>query len=1098
VAILFNVSDATGSFSPRGTYVLSGSDSGSDYLIRGDRTNVNDSAGRLTYTKSQPDFASLSLNDAVTSVAASCNLAFTGINSGTFQLTALSGTQRGAFQLIYNPIFKPTIVQSTADRALWEGEPFKLEVSVLSSEPYTAQWFKTGSGAPISTGSSLTLPNLSTTDSSLYRYEAVSSVGRVSSETYLTVNTRSDHEFKWANPLPSSEIPYAVFGAEAQRRFVILGVRGTIAVSPDGLAWAPGQSPTTHILWSACGNTSVLVATGNSGIICNSFDGAKWTKVLSGTAEHLRGSAFGRGTFVAVGDNGTILTSSDGATWTPRISPTNSDIYSVTYAPYGFVAVGEAGTTLLSTDAVTWVATQRATDTILNSVSNMNGIAVAVGDLGTIISSQDGLVWTRRSLAILDSLNSVCVANGIFHVVGDSGAYYTSTNGSLWSASNIGNNGNILAIGALGSTIVAASDDGLIVSKQSTGSWNLRTIGLPNYKSAIAYGNDRFVVTGSGRPVYSFDGVTWTDATTTSTDQAVLFSSGRFVSVGSSGSIRTSTTGATWTSVTSRTTSSLFGITDGARGLVAVGDAGAVVASADGSNWTLRAAPTSQRLYAVGYGFGRYVAVGNGGTIVTSTDGIAWASVSTALERSDYLRAIFFDDNLGFITVGGSGLCLRSSDGITWQRVDLNTKSTLYGVARIGGRFCIVGAGGALFMSTDGRAWIRQVPITSRDLFGAVAVGDTSVLVGSFGAILRSGALQITPPVITVAPAAVTAPIGARVTLTVAASGQPEPSYQWLLNGAAVAGATTPLLQLANLQNVNAGLYSVRLTNVRATVTSTAVRVTVGGSTSTSRIKNLSVRTNADGGANALILGFVVSGASPMPLLIRAVGPSLGVFGISGFVTDPRLQVFRGSDVLVENDDWSNASNATALTIAFDSVGAFPMTLGSKDAAIFSSFSTGAYSAQVIPLSGAGVALVEAYDNAAVSSTSRLINMSTRARSGIDDDVLIVGFVVSGTANKTLLIRGIGPTLATLGVSGVLSDPVVRVYRGNNLLVQNDDWGGSSQLALVHSQVGAFSIPTNSKDASLVLSLSPSAYTVQLFGKNGSTGVALAEIYEVP
>ena len=893
-AILFTISDATGSFSPRGTYVLSGSDIGSDYLIRGDRTNVNDSSGRLTYTKSQPASASLSLTDAVTSVATSCTLAFTAVNSGTFQLTASSGTQGGSFQLLYTPVFKPTIVQSNADRALWESEPFKLEVSVLSSEPYTAQWFKSGGGASISTGNSLTLPNLSTADSSLYRYEAVSSVGRVSSEAYLTVNARSDHEFRWANPFPSSEASYAVFGAEAQRRLVILGTRGTIAVSSDGVTWVPGQSPTTNILWSASGNASVLVATGNSGIICNSVDGVKWTRVPSGTTEHLRGSAFGKATFVAVGDNGTILTSFDGATWIPRISPTNNDIYSVTYAPYGFVAVGEAGTTLLSTDAVTWVATQRATDTILNSVSTMNGIVVAVGDLGTIISSQDGLAWTRRSLTTLDSLNSVCVANGSFHVVGDSGTYYTSTTGSLWGASSTGNTGNILAIGALGSTIVAVSHDGRIVSKQSTGSWNVRTIGFTNFKSAIAYGNDRFVATGSGRPVYSFDGVTWTEATTTSTDQAVLFSSGRFVSVGLSGSIRTSSTGVTWSSVTSRTTNSLFGITDGARGLVAVGDAGAVVTSVDGSNWTLRAAPTSQRLYAVGYGSGRYVAVGNGGTIITSTDGSTWASVSAALDPSDYLRAILFDDNLGFITVGGSGLCLRSSDGLSWQRADLNTKSTLYGIARIGERFCIVGAGGALFMSTDGLSWIRQVPITSRDLYGAVAVGDTSVLVGAFGAILRLGALQVSPPAITVAPTAVTSPLGSRVTLTVGASGQPAPSYQWVFNGVAVAGATTSVLQLANLQNANAGLYSVRLTNVRGTVTSTAVRVTVGASTSTSRIKNLSVRTNAESGTNALILGFVVSGASPMPLLIRAVGPSLGGFGISGFVADPRLQVFRG------------------------------------------------------------------------------------------------------------------------------------------------------------------------------------------------------------
>jgi hypothetical protein len=146
--------------------------------------------------------------------------------------------------------------------------------------------------------------------------------------------------------------------------------------------------------------------------------------------------------------------------------------------------------------------------------------------------------------------------------------------------------------------------------------------------------------------------------------------------------------------------------------------------------------------------------------------------------------------------------------------------------------------------------------------------------------------------------------------------------------------------------------------------------------------------------------------------------------------------------------------------------------------------------------STAGVALVEVYD--ADDSGARFVNLSARNQVGTGDNILIVGFTISGNAAKTLLVRGIGPALAQFGVNGALVNPRLQVYKENNLVAENDDWGGGAAFISSFSQVGAFAIPSNSQDAALLLLLQPGAYTAQVSGVSNSTGVALVEVYEMP
>jgi hypothetical protein len=135
----------------------------------------------------------------------------------------------------------------------------------------------------------------------------------------------------------------------------------------------------------------------------------------------------------------------------------------------------------------------------------------------------------------------------------------------------------------------------------------------------------------------------------------------------------------------------------------------------------------------------------------------------------------------------------------------------------------------------------------------------------------------------------------------------------------------------------------------------------------------------------------------------------------------------------------------------------------------------------------------------ASSSDGRLINLAVRSAAGSGDSTLIAGFVISGQASKTVLIRAIGPTLAQFGVGSVLADPQLKLFNSSsNQIGANDDWGGDATLAATFAKVGAFALPSGSKDAAILVTLVPGSYSAQVTSANGTTGIALLEVYDVP
>jgi len=228
-------------------------------------------------------------------------------------------------------------------------------------------------------------------------------------------------------------------------------------------------------------------------------------------------------------------------------------------------------------------------------------------------------------------------------------------------------------------------------------------------------------------------------------------------------------------------------------------------------------------------------------------------------------------------------------------------------------------------------------------------------------------------------------------------------------------------------------------------------------------------------------------------------------------VAAPSLQLFSGSGVLLaQNAGWGGSSSLAA---TFAQVGAFSLAANSADAAVVTSLAPAPYTIKVSDLSGVGgTILCEIYDAAAspLTDTLRLANISSRGTASTGYGTLVAGFVIGGSATKSVLIRGVGPTLATFGVTGVLPDPVLGVYNSSGTLIaQNFFWDtqviassvqpavNAADIATQTAAAGATALLAGSNDTALIANLPPGAYTVQVSSASGTSGQALAEVYEL-
>lgn len=398
----------------------------------------------------------------------------------------------------------------------------------------------------------------------------------------------------------------------------------------------------------------------------------------------------------------------------------------------------------------------------------------------------------------------------------------------------------------------------------------------------------------------------------------------------------------------------------------------------------------------------------------------------------------------------------------------------------------ILDASRGVISGTPTAAGRRTATVTAENAAGSAATVVEVTVTGGPSA-----------PVFTVQPRSVRTRLGQRVTLSAAVSSAGPTTYTWFLRGGEFCNTDTPVLTLNDVTAAYAGDYVCVATNAAGSTSSATATLSL----EFTGLVNLSARARVGTGAAVVIPGISVRGDKPKQLLIRAAGPGLAALGVTGTLPNPTLSVFSASgERLLTNDNWNEVPDVPGLRAAAGGLGAFALPEGSGDAAMLVTLPPGSYTVQVAGngtgAAAQGVALVEVYE--ADANPSTLVNLSCRAQVGTGGDILIAGFTVSGVQPKRVLIRGIGPTLASLGVTGALADPKLEIFRQGSdaALATNDNW--DTGLAPTFASVAAFALNSGSKDAALVVTLPPGGYTAQVSGVGNTSGIAIVEVYELP
>jgi hypothetical protein len=317
-----------------------------------------------------------------------------------------------------------------------------------------------------------------------------------------------------------------------------------------------------------------------------------------------------------------------------------------------------------------------------------------------------------------------------------------------------------------------------------------------------------------------------------------------------------------------------------------------------------------------------------------------------------------------------------------------------------------------------------------------------------FNDTIRKGA-ALFPPVVTTQPQSQFVAPGSSATFTAAASGTPNLTYQWYLNGHAISGATGLSYAIPSAQVVNSGSYTVIASNAVGSATSSIVTLTVTdqpiittqpASETINAGSNPTLSVTASGATSYQwqLNGANIAGATNSTLSLANIGTTQG-----GSYT-----------VITSNSYGSTTSSAAAVTVNVD---------------------------------------------------SSLYNISSRAYLGSGTDQNIVaGFYTSGSGSKSVVIGGIGPDLAVIdpALSGLnLTNPKLTLFNGSaTVLATNMAWGGSQTLVNALASVYAPPLPFNSNDAAVFMAVpagSGIGYTAEVDSANsGGTGIALVEVYD--
>jgi hypothetical protein len=1095
----------------------------------------------------QPSAASVTAGNSVSfSVAVSGTSPFTyqwkkdgtsisGATSSTYSISSTSTSAAGSYTVVVTnsagsatsnaatltvaaALVAPTITTQPSSSSVTTGNAASFSVVASGTATLTYQWKKDGTSISAATSSTYSISSTSTSDAGSYTVVVTNSAGSATSNAAtLTVAAAVVAPTITTQPSVSS----VTAGSAASFTIVASGTAPlTYQWKKDGTSISGATSSTYSISstsTSDAGSYTVIVtnsagsATSNSATLTVAAAVVAPTITTQPSASSVTAGSAASFSVVASGTAPlTYQWKKDGTS----ISAATSSTYSISST-----STSDAGSyTVVVTNSAGSATSNAATLTVAAAVvaptitTQPNAVSVQAGGAASFSVSVSGTapftyLWKKDGAAIAGATSSTFTINST--ASSDAGSYSVVVTNSVGSASS----------SAVTLTLVITITAPTITTQPSAASV---TAGNAASFSVVASGTSPFTyqwkkdgtsISGATSSTYSISSTSTSDAgsyTVVVTNSAgSATSDAATLTVAAAVVAPTITTQPSSSSVTAGSAASFTVVASGTAPLTYQWKKdGTSISAATSSSYSISSTSSSDA--------GSYTVV------VTNSAGSATSNAATLTVAAAVISpTITTQPNAASVQSGGSaGFSVVASGtaplSYQWRKdgtpISGATNST-YTVSSA----TVINAGNYTVVVNNGA--------------GSVTSNSATLTVVS-----TSNTLSIVTQ-----PTSASILLGQNATFSALADGAAPLKYEWKKDGASIAGATGSTLRLVNVTAAQAGSYSVLVTSSSGSVTSNSATLTVNSPLTISG--NPTSRSAAIGDALASAFSVTATAASGVTLTYQwrkdgvnitgATSATLGLTSITasdfgtysvtvssptGTITSSPAALYRASDPVVApvirrepKGITIKAGSSLILSVAATGSpaptyqwqlngtavpGATASTLVLTD--ILAS-QAGSYN--VVATNSAGSATSKSATVVISDGFGRQLNLSTLGYVGTGGDILIPGFVVAGNGVKRLLIRAAGPALAQFGVSDVLADPQLALFKGSVEWLSNDNWSSdaanAASVVAAGNSVGAFALTAGSKDSALVASLDPGAYSIQVSGVGGTTGKAIVEAYDL-
>jgi hypothetical protein len=698
------------------------------------------------------------------------------------------------------------------------------------------------------------------------------------------------------------------------------------------------------------------------------------------------------------------------------------------------------------------------------------GLFVSAGKTNAIFWTPDYQETGVVDFPGLNRLYQVIHARGLFIACGDGPDIIISEDGKTWEVVELPTSIGLLSIQyGLGWFVAVGGIDALTASQGEV--WISKDarewIKVYDERHArfedVEFGNGIFLAKAGDDFYRSSDVMTWEKLVTTGLGGEpgdFEFGAGRFVNAGRLGGIHYSTDGVSWTRARQEDDGAWYGVGYRNGYFLATGISGKLATSTDGGvTWIDRYPPTAESLWHGTVGVGKMMIIGDNGLLMEAS----------LPEYFDYTfqpvsQSVIIGDSVEFFA--GYQSSMAGPYTMRWQKNGEDISGEI--VARLN---------------------LSDVGLADAGSYQLIVTGNGNEYRSEIATL--DVALDIHPPENTTA--STTTSRGATITWDDVSTG--ETGYRidrreigsdnWIVVAELPADST--FFTDRNL---------VPDTSYEYRVSTLAESEVIGQETtnistlSTTNFVNLSTRGLVGKNDEVLIGGFTIPAGPPMTLYIRGLGPSLTDDGVVNALSDPQLKLaqYPGTNpVEIINHNWMDAENVTDI-LELD----LPPE-NELESAILTTLPPGGYTIILSnELDGPpAVGLIEIYDVTENCTNCRLTNLSSRGLVSLGDELMIGGLIISGPADKSVFVRALGPSLP--GIESPLLDPVLKLVSGSGEEALINNWMDSANAA-IFSSLGLPAIDT--LEASELYKLRSGAHTFHITGADGTSGVALLEIYE--